>query len=60
MIKAQQKISGTFRSPEDAQRFANIRSYLSTARKQGLQVLEVIRPVFSGQPWMPGAAAMTE
>lgn len=60
MIKAQQKISGTFRSQDGAQRFADIRSYISTARKQGQRVLEVIRSVFTGQPWMPGSTAAAE
>lgn len=53
MIKTQQKVSGTFRSFEGAQRFARIRSYISTARKQGQRVIDVIRSTFSGQPWMP-------
>jgi len=60
MIKAQQKISGTFRSQQGAQRFADIRSSISTARKQGQRVLEVIRSVFKGQPWMPGTATTAE
>jgi transposase len=39
MIKAQQKISGTFRRFDGARRFARIRSDISTARKQGQRVL---------------------
>ena len=60
MIKAQQKISGTFRRLDGAQRFACIRSYISTARKQGQRVLEVLRSVFTGRPWMPGAEWVAE
>jgi transposase len=60
MIKTQQKISGTFRRWDGAQRFARIRSYISTARKQGQRVLEVLRSVFTGHPWMPGTELMAE
>lgn len=60
MIKTQQKISGTFRTAEGAQRFARIRSYISTARKQGQRVLEVIGSVFTGRPWMPGTDLAAE
>lgn len=60
MVKTQQKVSGTFRRLDGAQRFARVRSYISTARKQGQRVLEVLRSVFIGQPWMPGTELMAE
>ena len=39
MIKTQQKISGTFRTLQGAKVFCRIRSYLSTLKKQGQNVL---------------------
>jgi transposase len=58
MIKVQQKISGTFRSPGGATAFCAIRSYLSTMRKQGRSLLAAMAAVFEGSPfpiaWEPG------
>ena len=42
MMKLRQKISGGFRSVEGAQDFAVIRSLLSTARKQGWDILQAL------------------
>lgn len=42
MMKLRQKISGGFRSEHGAQTFATIRSTLSTARKQGWDILSAI------------------
>src|SRR5579864_271085 len=57
MVKVQQKISGTFRSPEGAIAFCTIRSYLSTMRKQGRGMLDAMLAVFTGSPfpiaWAP-------
>jgi transposase len=46
MMKLQQKISGSFRSEGGAKDFAVIRSVLSTARKQGWNMLQTL----SGDP----------
>lgn len=53
MVKLKQKISGGFRSQEGAQRFGRIRGYISTMRKQGQKLLDVLRQVFLGQPVLP-------
>lgn len=53
MIKVQQKISGTFRSERGAMRFCRIRGYISTAKKQGLKILESIQNAFIGVPFIP-------
>ncbi len=53
MMKLKQKISGTFRSFEGAQQFCRIRGYLSTLRKQGIQVLDALRLVFMETPLFP-------
>jgi len=42
MMKVRQKISGGFRSMEGAMEFAVIRSLLSTARKQGWDILQTL------------------
>jgi len=53
MIKVKQKISGTFRSRLGAEHFCAIRSFVSTARKQGHNVIQSIHDAFIGQPFIP-------
>lgn len=50
MMKLKQKISGSFRSADGAKMFCRIRSYLSTLRKQGQNVLDALIALFSGNP----------
>jgi hypothetical protein len=56
MAKLQQKISGGWRTLAGAQRFCRLRSYISTAHKQQVEVLPALRRVFEGDPWLPAAA----
>jgi transposase len=50
MVKLKQKISGTFRSTLGASLFFRIRSYLSSAKKQGHNMLEALTLSFRGTP----------
>ena len=57
MIKVKQKVSGAFRTVSGAERFCHIRSYISTARKQGRSILAVLEAAYRGNPWMPPPAS---
>jgi transposase len=56
MPKLKQKVSGCFRSPEAAAAFATVRSYLSTLRKQSIDLYPALVMTFRGQPPMPRLA----
>lgn len=50
MIKLQQKTSGCFRTADGARHFCRVRSYLSTARKQGHALLCSLERALIGKP----------
>jgi hypothetical protein len=55
MMKTRQKISGCFRTLRGARVFARIRSYISTCRKQGRNILEALEKAIVGNPFIPSA-----
>jgi transposase len=53
MTKLKLKTSGTFRSLKGANAFARIRGYISTLRKQGLDILDSLVNLFRDNPlWL--------
>ena len=56
MMKVEQKVSGCFRTVEGAERFAGIRGYISTVRKNSKNIFEAIGDAFLGNPFIPAAA----
>lgn len=56
MVKVQQKISGCFRSDEGGMFFSRIRGYISTVRKNRVNVLGALQGLFENSPYMPNIA----
>lgn len=53
MVKIKQKVSGAFRTRTGAETFCAIRSYISTVRKHGLNVIDAIHDASTGNPFIP-------
>jgi transposase len=53
MVKVKQKVSGAFRTQNGADTFCALRSYISTARKQGQNVIDALYDAFLGNPFIP-------
>ena len=53
MVKIKQKVSGAFRTRTGAETFCAIRSYISTARKHGVNVIDAIYDALTGSPFFP-------
>ena len=55
-LKIRMKIAGCLRTMAGAEAFCQLRSYLSTASKQGQSAFAVLRQIHEGSPWTPAAA----
>lgn len=60
MVKVKQKVSGAFRTQDGANAFCTIRSYISTVRKHGHNVISAIHHALAGQPFLPTIQQLPE
>jgi transposase len=53
MAKLRIKVSGCLRTPQGAEDFAAIRTYLATADRHGQRMLDALTQAMRGSPWLP-------
>jgi transposase len=53
MLKLHDKISGCFRTLTGAKAFCDLRSYIQSALKNDINVLDALVWLFQGDPWIP-------
>jgi transposase len=58
MTKTQLKLAG-WRTATGAATWLTVRSYISTARKNGIHILAALRDAITGNPWLPTHPATT-
>lgn len=60
MAKLKQKISGCFRGQDGGEIFSRIRGYVSTLRKNDLNILDGIQSAFDKSPILPPISSVAE
>ena len=58
-LKVRMKVAGCLRTKTGAESFCRLRSYLSTARKQGQSSFVALRMLHDGNAWIPAIAGRT-
>jgi transposase len=53
MVKVQLKVSGCWRTTTGADHWLRVRSYISTAMKTGLNIMQALRDALTGNAWLP-------
>ena len=51
-LRYKQKVSGGFRTQEEAKKFASIHGHISTARKNSVSIFGAIKDAFSDNPFI--------